>query len=1158
MDEQSGGNKKTAKECLDIIIEQYLESNPMMRSDGLTNEIEMRFGNDHKISKITKIDYDNVAQTLCNHGFKFKENFHSLRIFHEFKDVNTGKIRDSNIRAEVIGTDAIKQYCETNSLEKLISHYNGHEINSKLKFTLKQRPKYLENGIEVPISSADFNDFNVRVSYQLERIYNKNHNLVQSIIENWNDVKKKFRLLNRVRFYHETLPIFADLSIIKMSKTSQKNMMKSYGLSDSGLLDSTDYKYEIEMELDNSKIGNLGEKEFQTIKGIQSLLRKVMRIVLCGIQKSKYPISFPDMKIVQKDYMKMIHGSSYDNKPIVGKNFIGPNSKTLRMEHIQDMSDENINGPNIRINYTVTDKADGERRLLYIDNNGKFYMIDTNMRIVYTGAELNDVDRNKKLCNSILDGEYITQDKKGNKMNLYAAFDIYYIDKESVRDYTFLKTNDEPDNDENKKKPKKYRLELLNNFVAELKLNENTDFIVKAKKFESTNNKTIFEGCAQIIHDIKDESRYPYETDGLVFTPMDKCVGSNNGENACQPIKKLWDYSLKWKPTITFDFLVSLEKDETGKDKISNIFESGKSLQTMNDVKKYKTMILRTGFNERNDKFGDGYYNPFNDLINEVVHQDKEYEKINDSYKALPFQPTDPFDPNAYIANIMLTKSGNNMTILSQNNEEIEDNMIVEFEFNIDASSGWKWNPLKVRYDKTSQLRNGEKNYGNPYVVSNENWNLVHYPITEEMISKGINIPHHLDSYFDEEKTADQGAYYNRKEKNVNDTRGLRDFHNLFVKSKLINSVSSRGQTLMDFGVGKAGDLHKWSKSNLSFVYGIDISRDNIHNRLDGACARYLDFSKTRKNIPAALFVNGNCSLNIRNGDAFKSPFGSQKDKEISNAIFGKGPKDPSILGTAVYKRYGDGQDGFNIVSSQFTMHYFFETLETLHNFIRNLAECTKLNGYFIGTCYDGDKVFNLLSDKQKNDSFIIKNEDEKIFELTKLYDQTGFLPNETSLGYDISVFQSTIGKHFKEYLVNFEYFQQVMSNYGFFLINDDEAKQIDMPNSNGSFYEMFNIMESELKKNPQSIIKYKNANKMTANEKTISFMNKYFVFQKKNNVNADKIMQNFMKKNPEEVNLLEEPKVEESKQEDVKQEVKKKKTVTKQKKKIKIQKEED
>ena len=120
------------------------------------------------------------------------------------------------------------------------------------------------------------------------------------------------------------------------------------------------------------------------------------------------------------------------------------------------------------------------------------------------------------------------------------------------------------------------------------------------------------------------------------------------------------------------------------------------------------------------------------------------------------------------------------------------------------------------------------------------------------------------------------------------------------------------------------------------------------------------------------------------------------------------------------------------------------------------------------------------------------------------------------------------------------------------------------MPNSSGSFYELYNIMESEIKKNPQSTIKYKNANKMTANEKTISFMNKYFIFQKKNNVNAEKIMQNFMKKNPEEVNLLDEPKQDETTQDEPKQdeptqnEVKKKKTVTKQKKKIKIQKDED
>ena len=30
----------------------------------------------------------------------------------------------------------------------------------------------------------------------------------------------------------------------------------------------------------------------------------------------------------------------------------------------------------------------------------------------------------------------------------------------------------------------------------------------------------------------------------------------------------------------------------------------------------------------------------------------------------------------------------------------------------------------------------------------------------------------------------------------------------------------------------------------LRFVFGIDISRDNIENRLDGACARYLNYRK--------------------------------------------------------------------------------------------------------------------------------------------------------------------------------------------------------------------------------------------------------------------------------------------------------------------------
>ena len=52
----------------------------------------------------------------------------------------------------------------------------------------------------------------------------------------------------------------------------------------------------------------------------------------------------------------------------------------------------------------------------------------------------------------------------------------------------------------------------------------------------------------------------------------------------------------------------------------------------------------------------------------------------------------------------------------------------------------------------------------------------------------------------------------------------------------------------------------------------------------------------------------------------------------------------------------------------------------TLREFVKNVAECTKHNGYFIGTCYDGKLVFNELKKSKTGESIkIIEN-------LTKIY----------------------------------------------------------------------------------------------------------------------------------------------------------------------------
>ena len=48
----------------------------------------------------------------------------------------------------------------------------------------------------------------------------------------------------------------------------------------------------------------------------------------------------------------------------------------------------------------------------------------------------------------------------------------------------------------------------------------------------------------------------------------------------------------------------------------------------------------------------------------------------------------------------------------------------------------------------------------------------------------------------------------------------------------------------------------------------------------------------------------------------------------------------------------------------------YFEVDENeakLNGFIKNVKECTALEDYFIGTCYDGQKIFNMLNSLKIN-----------------------------------------------------------------------------------------------------------------------------------------------------------------------------------------------
>lgn len=1129
-------DKISPQKQLDIISLAYLNSNP-----GNFNIIEMeaKFGT-RGIRPLTKIDYDNVVKKLKTSGWKTSNphGLHLLRIQPEFLDVRTGRFKTSNdfdrFRIEINGLNNIQDYCKTNSI-----NYLNDKNSFTVKINKKTPIKLLKNGKETNeiIQSANFDDFNFRVTINNEEFLSKTGKIGTEVFENWNKSKKVFRYMNRVTFTHKELPFHVDLSIVKTSTKNEKGwMIQTYNIDESNVFNNPE-SYEIEIE-----VGKEAKEKYKTATELSNALQKVVKLVLSGLQKTNYPISYSEQRNIAQEYLKLLFeeeqkkkdGENIIKKNLYASDFIGPGLVTLDLINIAPLN-SNIIAPNITepFAYCVTEKADGDRHLFFVNSQGRIYLINMNMNIIFTGAKTDE----EKCFNSLLDGELILRDKLGNFINTFAAFDIYYINKVDVRERPFINTHS---------KEERYfkdgcRLPMLKEYIKMLKpsgLINKTEGLVKllqvqkginlspikiiSKNFYPTfdsiidNEATqvakynIFEATNYLLRRIADKG-FDYEIDGLIFTPTLLGVGGNKILEAGPKKKITWPYIFKWKPseaTLTFpksyntiDFLVITKKGSDGKDIITPIFENGVNNYETTQFNQYKTLILAVGF----DQAKHGFINPCQDVLDDKFTNKKDIDDES-GYKPKQFFPSNPFDPLAGLCNVMLEMDSNGAyQMFTEERQVFGDQMVVEFRYDMSKPGSWKWIPMRVRYDKTTEFRTGNGVGANDYKTANSNWHSIHNPVTEKMIATGQDIPGIEVS---------DDVYYNSITTDKM-TQRMRDFHNLYVKKALIQGVSKKGNILIDFACGKAGDLPKWIGAELSFVFGIDISSDNIENRLNGACARYLGFKMTNKHMPYALFVNGNSALNIRSG----TNMFNDKANQITKSVFGSIGIDKS-LGPAVERQHGKAHNGFDVSSCQFAIHYMFENKRTFYNFIRNVAECTKLYGYFIATCYDGRTIFNMLKRKQQGESKEIYVDEKKVWSITKQYDATTFEDNESCLGYKIDVYQDSINQTLPEYLVNFDFLTSTMDKYGFSLVTREEAKQMKLPEGSGMFSELFNAMENDVKRDPKKESDFKNALLMKDYEKEISFLNRFFIYKKTSTRNAEKLTKSLLNQLPGEEEL--------------------------------------
>ena len=955
-----------------------------------TYELEIRFSS----NKINYQIYKNIFQKLTfsklNNGKGLKyDMINDLDIF-----INSNNTKS---RMTISGSDNIKQFWLNQDLAE-----NTYSYIEKEK-----------------IDTFDDSNFDLRISLNeeipKEKIIKKDINILKS-----DNKPKYFRFKNRYRIHAEDDSFFIDLT----------NVKSGYGnnFHDSNTINNIS-KYEIEIEINNNV-----HKD-----NIDDLLTYVY-LILSEIEGNIILIGNKIKEKVVQDYLELVQINNNQNKYLKNK-FIAANPKTIHKENMINTSEIK----NIYNRYAVTLKADGERYLLFINNEGEQYLINNQFHVISNGQI------NKTYKNTIIEGELINTDT--NK--IFYAYDMLFNKGEDIRK-RWLKTLKKDSSIE-----EKYlgRIDYLDRFLHDknhqiLPQFQNTNNYIENKKkpYEYSlrnDGSDIFDKIKNIWSTRKAN---PYNVDGIILCPIMEHYPLRGGT---------WDSLFKWKPSYlnTIDFLVKYVKDEEGSIINSPFIEKVTRADSIKEqsLKMYRTLELYVGAIE----------NTFN----------KNQKKMVDKVKPVLFNPY--HNPDIYLDDNNSAKlfiDGNEKIYcndpLTNDSEELMDDTIVEFGFDESCENGFKWKPYRFRKDKTNLYKSGENVFGNFDRVANDIFRSIKNPVTDEMITTGkIDI-----SNIDLKENKSYFSHITNNDNKFRERLPYQNFHNFYIKYQLYYFTSpnylydySSGMhgRLLDLCSGKGVDITKIKLMNYAEVVGLEV---------DGDAVKYAqNFYKTvARPKPKSYYVRSDTSKLIF---PYQACGISESDK--------------------IYvKKFIPEKYYFDTVSLMFCIHYFFQNEITLRTIIQNMNDTLKIGGHVIGTTFDGEVIYNQLKDKTEIMGH--KKGGELMWKIEKKYkSKIAFTDKKPNLGKEIDVLVKSIGVTHKEYLVNFKYFDKIMNEYGFEKVIQKPFE--DFYNELMEGKNIMNLSEEELKKNKEKV------EAMSEDEKRFSFLSTAFIYKKVEN-SSDKL----------------------------------------------------
>jgi ribA/ribD-fused uncharacterized protein len=625
--------------------------------------------------------------------------------------------------------------------------------------------------------------------------------------------------------------------------------------------------------------------------------------------------------------------------------------------------------------YTVTVKADGERSGMYVARDRRVLRI-TSRPLEVRWTGLKCLD--DSYHGTFMDGEYIAE------RNLYCIFDCYHYKGKNTMSLPLMAEKSRLTHAEQ-------FVQDIKNFVSEPTLNP---LKIEKKLFKAGDGPTMEKAIRELL-----DMKYEYATDGLIFTPKMSPVAPDADTKGAT-----WTRVYKWKPPYqnSIDFLVK--------------FTDRKTFDPVLDTEVQEAHL----FVSQNS--GELSVYPCETMTGEYVPRELPADfQVSGLRIPAYFQPTNPKKEDAY--NILIPIDSYPK---DSEGQRVQTNTIIECAYDTNKE---RWSVMRTRYEKTLQFKQG-KNYGQDFATADDIWNSIHVAVSEDMLKNFVSAP--LDpSEFEDE------YYLNDIKRNTRALSACYDFHNK-VKDMLYAELTEN-QTLLELGAGRGGDMHRWKRSRLSKIVGIEPVESNIKE----GCRRYIEDKKMnpRDFRPLVLYVKGDMTLPLY-----------EQESERFRLLEGTEP------GKTKYLEQFSGLKMFDASSCQFAIHYACESEEVFRVFVKNVVRHSRK---FIGTCLDGKAVYGLLAGKK---SHRFTNGREIGGEYQKEYSDEEMWSDRFGLGMNVSMESFPTQK---EYLVPFDKVVSIFEEEGWALSESKLFKDL--------YKDGLNVQQQEF-----------------------SFLNRTFIFEKK------------------------------------------------------------